>query len=425
MTPDQRMKAYCSWLIGASVSNNLDEARLSCLDTFGCMLAGLDHPVTSMVRNCGLTVATSAGVAAHVHDFDDNELIGSTHPSSVILAALVGLNARVPLSYGQVLDGYTAGFSAIRSIGSMMGYEHYAAGWHATTTIGIFGAAVACGRALALNEEQLGAALSFAMGRSAGLKAQFGTDAKAVQVGQAAEGGLQAALLARAGLRGNPNSWTIFARLHDAGNTGASGDQSMTLDIQPGEISRKPWPCCQYSHRSLDAILRLDADPGRIEKITIAMPEVFLRNVSNLDPQSPNEAKFSLVWCAAKLLLDRKLDLESFTQAQLGRTELRALAAKVELVPQETAENIGDLNPDYPETVTAFLTNGEQFRQTCAHVPGGAENPVTRQALIAKFRDCATFSGQNHTDPNVFLDTDSKTSFATFQAQIHLENAFA
>lgn len=425
MTPDQRMKAYCDWLVDAPVSDYLGEARLSCLDTFGCMMAGFDHPVTAMVRSCGFTVATLSGVAAHVHDFDDNELIGSTHPSGIILAALCGLNAKMPLSYGQVLDGYTAGFSAIRTIGSMMGYEHYAAGWHATTTIGIFGAAVACGRVLALTEDQLQAALSFAIGRSAGLKAQFGTDAKAVQVGQAAEGGLQAALMARAGLRGNPNSWTSFASLHDAGHPKPHADQKMTLDIHPGEIARKPWPCCQYSHRSLDAILRLDTDPAQIDRITITAPEVFLRNVSNPDPQTPNEAKFSLVWCAAKLLLDRKLDLESFAQTQLDRTDLRALAARIELVSQKTAEDIGDLNPQYPETVTAFLTNGEQLSQTCAHVPGSAENPMTLQALIAKFHDCAAFSGLGRADPNVFLNADGATSFAALQEHFNFDIADA
>jgi hypothetical protein len=73
-------------------------------------------------------------------------------------------------------------------------------GWSAGTVAAVVGAGVTSGLLLGLSEPQLRAAVGICATQAAGLRAAAGTDAFALQVGKAAFNGVEAALLARAGL---------------------------------------------------------------------------------------------------------------------------------------------------------------------------------------------------------------------------------
>src|ERR1700730_17629243 len=76
---------------------------------------------------------------------------------------------------------------------------HYTRGFHATGTVGAFGAAAACAHLLGLDAEATARALGIAGTQSAGLKSQFGTMCKPFHAGKAAQNGLLAARLAARG----------------------------------------------------------------------------------------------------------------------------------------------------------------------------------------------------------------------------------
>lgn len=232
--------ALTRWLADTPPISDMFEARLSFLDTIGCMIAGHQHPVVGKAHAAGLSPGALVAVAAHVHDFDDGELAGSTHPSVPVVAALLEMNAQSGMSYDCALDAYCAGVATIRHFGTLMGYGHYAAGWHASCTLGILGATAACARLLSFKERQTGIALVFAAGQASGLKAQFGTDAKSVQIGQAAAGAVQAVRLAGQGLSANTLLWDDFAWLYNGLETEPHDAPELTLEIGPGEIVRKP-----------------------------------------------------------------------------------------------------------------------------------------------------------------------------------------
>ena len=73
------------------------------------------------------------------------------------------------------------------------------AGFHATGTVGSFGAAAACARLLGLDADKTAQALGIAGTQAAGLKSQFGTMCKPFHAGKAAQNGLLAARLAARG----------------------------------------------------------------------------------------------------------------------------------------------------------------------------------------------------------------------------------
>src|SRR3984893_16497001 len=73
---------------------------------------------------------------------------------------------------------------------------HYTRGFHATGTLGSFGAAAACAHLLGLDADKTAIALGIAGTQAAGLKSMFGTMCKPLHAGKAAQNGLIGATLA-------------------------------------------------------------------------------------------------------------------------------------------------------------------------------------------------------------------------------------
>ena len=104
---------------------------------------------------------------------------GSTPPEAAVTAAIAaGLGAAAIIESG--LDEW--------------------GGWSSGTVAAAIGAGMTAGLLLGLTEPRLRAAIGICATQAAGLRAAAGTDAFALQVGKAAFNGVEAALLARAGL---------------------------------------------------------------------------------------------------------------------------------------------------------------------------------------------------------------------------------
>jgi 2-methylcitrate dehydratase PrpD len=170
-------------------------ARHGLLDTLGCAVAGateelVDVLVDELVRSEGSgaarllgriecasarTAALVNGAAAHALDYDDTHMRMSGHPSVPVLPALLALAESQTLTGAELVTAYIAGVETEARAGALMNPRHYSAGFHATGTLGTLGAAAACARALALDEERASHALALAATQAAGLKASFGT----------------------------------------------------------------------------------------------------------------------------------------------------------------------------------------------------------------------------------------------------------
>ena len=121
------------------------------------------------------------------------------HPTVPVMPALLAL-AEAPNSNGRdFLTAFIAGFEAECRIGSSVLPFHYQQGWHATSTIGRFGAAVACAKLLGLDPGEINYSIGLAGTQAAGLRQVFGTMTKPFHAGKAAMDGLLAALLAAKG----------------------------------------------------------------------------------------------------------------------------------------------------------------------------------------------------------------------------------
>ena len=180
---------------------------------------------------------------AHALDYDDLHLPSTSHISAVCVP--------VALAYGGGSRAYLAGAGTMARIGAMLGWRHYDAGWHATATAGVFGAAAPqpAYRWGSIPRRSRRRSL-FGSPAASGVQRAFGSDAKPLQVGMAAQAGAQAAELASLGARPDLTALDAWLELVQA-TTHHLEDRRTSI---PGGLAVKVFPCCYALQRPIFVI---------------------------------------------------------------------------------------------------------------------------------------------------------------------------
>jgi 2-methylcitrate dehydratase PrpD len=391
----------------------IGRAKAAVIDTFACILAARFEPVVQKVfdglmgdgsGSCSVVgygetfsaenAALINGTAAHALDFDDNFLPAVTHASAVLVPALLSLGEDVGASGDQILDAYIVGLEVQAWLGHHMVPAHYAAGWHATSTIGTVGAAAACARLLSLDADVSLAALSLATSMASGSKIQFGSMTKPLHAGLAARAGIMAAKLAMAGIDAHRDPffgpWG-FVSLHHSEMHAAAPDTSQLAIIKHG-LTQKRWPCCASTHRTLDALFDListhQIGADDIDHIETIIPDSNVRNLRFNDPHNVAEARFSMTYCAAALVHNQTLDLSDFTPAALLQPEVQALMKRIKMKSAGISSDKGEGIWDTPAITILNTRSGHNYRQTVFQPIGAITEPLSLDELSEKFRIC-------------------------------------
>jgi 2-methylcitrate dehydratase PrpD len=392
----------------------LEQARLSFLDTLGCMVAGAaSDPVRSVVAastewgrgevpiagaSCRLALPWAAlanGTAAHALDFDDNLEPALGHASAVLVPAILSVASTRRSPGAAVLDAYVVGIEVMGRLGAAFNMDHYSKGWHATLTLGAPAAAAAIARLLRLDAGQARNALSIAASMAGGSKIQFGTGLKPVHAGLAAKAGITAALLAAAGLDAAPEAIAGNWGLHGLMSGAAGGCEMLAANIaEPPMIERfglmrKIYPSCAAMHRAIDGILDMrmaeNLKPDDILSLHVSMAEIQTQNLRFPHPSSVSEARFSLQYCAASALVDGKLGLSAFTEAAIARPATLALAQRVTMVTDPALHGQLQSDAQTPTTLEIILSDGRSQRRVVAYQRGHEARPLTYEEVEAKF----------------------------------------
>jgi 2-methylcitrate dehydratase PrpD len=395
----------------------LDASRDALIDTVGCALAGSVDEVAEIalryVRDLGsrkeatiwgstvsTTMAEAAfvnGILSHALDFDDVQSNVHGHPSTTLIPAVISVGEAVGASGKDVLAAYAIGLEVAGKLGVALGTGHYQRGWHATATTGVFASAAAAARLLKLNVNQLQHALGLAASQASGLLANFGTMTKPFHAGHAARCAVQSALLARAGFTA---STTIFDGKGSflATYSEKDGEPLEPLLAQLGNpweviapgISFKRWPCCYCNHRSIGAMLPFlkqhDIKAADVEKVEIGFPPGSDTALIHTNPQTGLEGKFSIEYVATAMLLDRKVNIDTFEDAMVQRPEVR------KLMPNVKRYRIND-NKMYTGAVgfneIYIKTKTNEYRLREDRAPGSRQWPVLADERDEKFLDCS------------------------------------
>jgi 2-methylcitrate dehydratase PrpD len=319
--------------------------RLSLLDWCAVGLAGVDEPVSVKLRDMVLAeggkgdafvfgsdvalparaVALANGTISHALDFDDTHFLHIGHPSVTIFPAALAIAQQVGATGTEFLTAALAGYEASVRIGHWLGRAHYEAGFHMTATAGCFGAAIAAARLLGADAAQMGAALGLASTRASGLKAQFGSMGKPYNAGMAAAAGVEAALLAMAGMTSDACGLRSFAAGH-AGEMDAAALEGLGQSFVSADVSHKFHACCHGTHAALEALAKLEVDAAEVTGVQITVHPRWLKVCNLAEPVTGLEAKFSYRMCFAFTMAGLETGaLATFSDENCADPRLQAL----------------------------------------------------------------------------------------------------
>ena len=341
--------------------------------------------------------ALANGTAAHALDYDDTNHPLYGHPSCHLVPALLALAEWEGVSGHGFLAAYLVGFELEVRVARAVNLPHYLAGWHATATLGTLGAAAAGARLLALPATVTAHALGIAASLAGGLRENFGTDTKPLHAGLAAERGLKAVLLARAGFTASGTALSGrfgFCSVLGGGEAPKLEELDAARFGDPWQITEpyglaiKQFPSCGATHAAIEAALDAAGGPlrlGEVARVRVGTTELAPQVLVHSRPKTGLEAKFSLEHCIAVALLDGRVGLEHFEDAAVVRHDVRTLLPRIEPYIDDRIRN----HTEYAATVELQLASGRRREARVDVARGKVCRPLSRDALLAKYEACA------------------------------------
>src|SRR5216683_4224511 len=347
------------------------------------------------------------GISIHADDFDDTQLAAAKdrvygllmHPTVPVLPAIFALAEQRPVTGKEFMLAYHLGVEVECKIAEAIAPRHYEDGFHSTGTCGPFGSAAACSKLLRFDLQKTLNAFGIAASQSSGLRENFGTMTKPLQAGHAAESGLRAAQLADIG-------WTAARQILEAQRgffhaAGGSFDPAAILGklgapwcfATPG-ISLKPYPSGSLSHPAMTEMMRLielnDIRPEQVEQVEVGANHAMTQALLHHRPRTGLEAKFSMEFCVAILLLRRKAGLAEFTNRVVQDAQVQEMIAKVRYYVDPEAESAGF--DKMTSIIKITLKSGKTISGRASFGKGSPADPMTFEETAAKFRGCAEYA---------------------------------
>jgi 2-methylcitrate dehydratase PrpD len=377
------------------------------LASLGCA-TGPSTIVGTDLRLAPRFAAFSNGVAIHADDYDDTQLATAadrvygllTHPTAPVLPAVLALAEREGRSGADTLAAYVIGVEVECKVCEAMAPRHYQNGFHSTGTVGTIGAAAGAARLLGYDRDRTRRSLGIAASQAAGLRENFGTMTKPFHAGRAAESGVMAAELAGLGWTAAP---TILEAARGFYQAAAGGYDPHLIEGQLGApwtfdspgISIKPHPSGSLTHPGMGLVLDLirqhDLRPEQVRRVKVGTNRHMPNALIHHRPRTELEAKFSMEFCLAILLLERRAGLAEFTDAVVNRPDVQAMIEKVEFGVHPEAEAAG-----YDRMTTIIdveLADGRTVSGRADFGKGSPTNPLSDAELEAKFRECVAWGG--------------------------------
>lgn len=403
--------------------NDKQMTLLSIIDWLGAAIAGKDEECINLLMKLNSqtapkgnetiitqkrkTAATEAalinGTMSHVLDFDDIHDFLSLHLCSPIIPAAIAAAEENSSSGLELMDAIVNGMQIPIAISAGIMPEHYNIGrWHATGTLGIFGAAAAAGFLYHLTTTQMCNAFGIAANLCSGIQLNFGTMAKSLCAGMAAKNGLLAAKLAKSGFTGRADIFDTdflmnISTKKDLDQIKEQIQERLGGSLGINEIRFKYYPCGVPTHSGILNCKKIMSEhpfkPEDVKEIVFEPYPRAIRLVGNMNPQTGLEGKFSIAFTAAAQMVFGKVTMETFTDANVQNPQVVALMKKMKLIPNE------EFTYSRGGKVTIYLNNGDQFTNS-TYILGHDIDPFeSTPDVVTKFKEiCNIRIGEEKTE---------------------------
>jgi 2-methylcitrate dehydratase PrpD len=400
----------------------IERGKIHILDALGLALAGSIAPPAQMTRDHVLSVCATDGDAAvfgtghrvparfaalcngtsiHADNFDDTnpqadpDRNGGIHATGAVLATAFALGESRQISGRDLMTAYHVGVEIACKLSHAIAGRHYADGFHTTGTLNAFGCAAAAARLAGLGEGGISHALAFAASEASGVRRNFGSMVEVLHSGHAAECGVVAADFAARGLTGAADAMegpSGYIQAAGGGYDAAIIDGRLGAPwafSDPG-MWIKPHPSGALTHPALASLGDLLRDhhiePDNVTAIRVRTNDR-IRNILTRDlPKTALQAKFSMEFSVAVLVLDGRAGLSEFTDQVVARPDIVAMMDRVDYGSYPEAV------PDFTNVTTLVdidLADGRTLSGRADYARGSTEAPMDFDDITEKFNGCA------------------------------------
>lgn len=401
-----------------------DLAKAHILDALGLALAGAVAPGSRIVQDyvadlgCAAVApvfgtalrtaprfaALANGAAIHAHDYDDTcpqhraDRNGGLHATGPVISAAMAVAGPAGRSGRDVLEAFHVGVEVGCRISHAIDNRHYAGGYHATGTINVFGAAAAVSRLCGADHDTVRTALGLAASHSGGIRENFGTMTKPYHAGHAAEGGTVAAELALRGFTAAKNALEAPRGFFAAAGGGFDPVQVMERLGHPWAFEDpgiwiKPHPSGALNHPAMTLLrkwVRVEGlTPERVKSVRLRTNANVVNTLLHSNPETWLEAKFSLPFNAAVILVKGRAGLAEFTDEVVKAPEIRSMMARIDFAAFDTIES-GFTNTT--TFVDVALDDGTVLSGRVDYPKGSPQDPMTYDEVAEKFQECADYA---------------------------------
>ena len=364
---------------------SMREARICFSGTFG------SAPDAALVN----------ATAGHAHDYDDTGIgVHPAHPSVVLASAVLAEGEAIGATGQKMIAAYVAGYEVWGELARRDKQPHTLGGFHPTSIFGTVAAAAAIANLLALDADRAAFAIGIAASFASGLVGNFGSMAKPVHAGRAAQSGILAARLARDGMTAAPD--ILESKLGFLMSFSPAGE----VDLHSAPIYGKDWwilrhglnfklyPVCYSGHRALDGMLDIVAEhrfaADDVGEITVDLTAAQSANLFSHAPKTVSDAKFSIEFMMAMAIVAQRASFAELSESFLNREDVSTLMKRVRIAPcapPASSEQSG-LSPQ--DRISVLLKDGRRFERSLTYPRGHAARPLDIEVLWTKFADCVS-----------------------------------
>lgn len=342
------------------------------------------------------------GASGHLLEQDDLHNSSVFHPATVVFPALFAAAEDLNCSGKEVLEAAVVGYEAGIRIGEFLGTSHYQI-FHTTSTVGSISAAIAVGKLMNFDQEQVLNLIGNAATQSAGLWAflEDAADSKQLHTAKANANGILAAYMTREGLKGARNALEGLQGLANGMSQNADADclaDALGQRWATIETSFKFHASCRHTHPASDALLSLMQEQQLTYK-DIVHVKAFVHQAAIdvlgpiTDPKTIHQSKFSMGTVMGLLAVYGKAGLDEFSQYALTDARVIDFRKKVEMILDR------DVNQAYPKEwhgkVEVMTVSGKSYQHFLRYPKGDPENALTNEELEGKFLNLLKFTNDS------------------------------
>lgn len=404
-------KALATYLVNSRLEDIPEdvrhEARRALLNYIGCAVGGsrepavdtalraltpyFGKPTTAVLarteRMDPFYAALINGISSHVFEYDDTMPKNYIHPTPPVASAVFAHAGAHRVSGRDFVHAFLLGFETEARVGNAVYPAHYEAGWHITSTAGVFGAAAAIGKLLALTTQQTVWALGLAATQAAGLREMFGYMAKSFHAGRAAQNGYSSAILAQSdftagerSIEGPRGFAAVQASTYDLSKITAG----LGSDFQIRYNAYKPYPCGLVVHPAIDGCIDLYRDyhpaPDAIRSVRVRVAPLVMDLCNKKDITRGLEGKYSIYHSSAVGLVRGKAGLQEYTDDAVNDPAVKRVREKV------TAISDDSITEDQAH-IEVELSDGRKLVRFIEQSLGNVHRPLSDKQLEEKLRD--------------------------------------